>query len=32
MTFLYIMAVLILSTWIGMAFVLFKTNLVDEEE
>lgn len=32
MNFLFIMATLIISTWIGMALVLFKTNLVDEEE
>ncbi|SEQ00965.1 hypothetical protein SAMN05216362_10578 [Piscibacillus halophilus] len=30
MTFLYIMIGVILVTWIGMAVVLFKTNLLDK--
>ncbi len=32
MTFLFIMGTLIIGTWIGMALLLFKTRLVDEEE
>ncbi len=32
MTFLYIMATLILGTWGVMAFILFKTNLLDDKE
>ncbi len=32
MNMLVIMAVLISSTWIGMAFILWKTNLLNEEE
>lgn len=32
MSMLVIITTLILSTWIGMALVLWKTKLVDEEE
>lgn len=32
MNMLVIMAVLIIGTWIGMAFVLFKTKIMDENE
>jgi hypothetical protein len=31
MTFLYIMASLILGTWALMAFILFKTDLLKED-
>lgn len=31
MNFLFIMGTLIISTWIGMALVLFKTSIVDED-
>lgn len=29
MTFLYIMAGVLLTTWVGMALVLFKSKLLD---
>lgn len=32
MNFLAIMAVLIVSTWVGMALILWKTNLFNEED
>lgn len=30
MNFLIIMAIGILGTWVGMAFILFKTNLIKD--
>ncbi len=30
MTFLYIMAVIIFGTWVGMALVLFRTNFLNK--
>jgi len=29
MIFLYVMIGVLVTTWVGMAFVLFKTNLLD---
>lgn len=31
MTFLYIMGGLILATWVGIAYILYGTKLLDEE-